>query len=227
MAKRGKKYIAAKANVPAESQYPLAEAVTLVKSVSTSTFIWSLELNIKTGANPKYNDQMLRWTVILPHGTGKTIKVAAFVSDDKRDEATSAWADIVWNTELLTDIQNGKIDFDILVTTADQMRDLARVAKTLWPKGLMPNPKAGTVTANISKTVDELKKGRVEYKLDKTWNIHVAVGKLNFSDEQLIENVTSIISSMEENKPVWVKGSLIRKIVLSPTMGPWVQVEQG
>ena len=225
MAKKGKKYVAAKAKVDVEKKYPLAEAVALVKEVSTSSFVWSLELSVKTNANPKYNDQMLRATVILPHGTGKTVKVAAYVGEDKRDEATKAGADIVGNAELLADIQNGKIDFDILVTTADQMRDLARVAKILWPKGLMPSPKAGTVSANIAKTVDELKKGRVEYKLDKTGNIHVGVGKLSFSDEELIENVESILKSMDDNKPVWVKGTLIKKAVIAPTMWPGVQVE--
>ena len=226
MAKRGKKFIAAKAKIEAEKKYPLAEAVALVKEVSYSSFVGSLELHVWTNANPKYNDQILRWTVVLPHGTWKTVRVAAFVWDEKRDEAKSAGADVVGNAELITAIEKGDIDFDILVTTADQMRNLAKVAKQLGPKWLMPSPKAGTVSANISKTVDELKKGRVEYKLDKTGNVHVAVGKLNFSDEQLEENVTSILKSMEENKPSWVKGNLIKKIVLAPTMWPWVQVEQ-
>jgi len=226
MAKKGKKFIEAKARVEAEKQYPLAEAITLVKEVSISKFVGTLELHIWTNADPKYNDQILRWTVVLPHGTGKKIRVAAFVGDDKRDEATKAWADLVGNKELIADIEKGKMDFDILVTSADMMRDLAKVAKQLGPKGLMPSPKAGTVSNNLWKTIDELKKGRVEYKLDKTGNIHLAVWKLNFEDAQLQENVQAILDSIEENKPTWIKGNLVKKIVLAPTMGPGVQVEK-
>ena len=225
MAKKGKKYVEAKTKVEVEKKYPLTEAVALVKEVSTSKFVGTLELHVCTNANPKYNDQILRGTVVLPHGTWKKVTVAAFVGDENRDEATKAWADIVWNKELIADIEKGNIAFDILVTTGDQMRDLAKVARQLGPKGLMPSPKAGTVTGNLAKTIDELKKGRVEYKLDKTGNAHLAVGKLDFDDTNLIENVTSILDSMEENKPVWVKGNLIKKVVLAPTMGPWVQVD--
>ncbi len=224
MAKKGKKYIEARAKVDPEQQYPLAEAIALVKEVSISKFVWSLEMHVCTNANPKYNDQILRATVVMPHGTWKKVRVAAFVGDENRDEAKNAGADIVGNKELLVDIEKGTIDFDILVTSPDQMRNLAKVAKQLGPKGLMPSPKAGTVTTSIAKTIDELKKGRVEYKLDKTGNMHLAVGKLNFTDEQLMENVTSILKSMEDNKPVWVKWVLIRKIVLAPTMWPGVQV---
>jgi len=226
MAKKGKKFIEAKAKVEVEKKYPLAEAVALVKEVSYSKFVWTLEMHVWTAANPKYNDQMLRGTVVLPHGTGKSIRVAAFVGDENRDEATKAGADLVGNKELVMAIEKGDIDFDILVTTADQMRDLAKVAKQLGPKWLMPSPKAGTITANLAKTIDELKKGRVEYKLDTTGNMHLAVGKLDFTDDKLVENVSSILKSMEDNKPTWVKGPLIKKIVLAPTMGPGVQVEQ-
>ncbi len=225
MAKKGKKFVEAKAKVEVEKKYPLAEAVALVKEVSTSKFVGTLELHVCTNANPKYNDQILRGTVVLPHGTGKKVTVAAFVGDENRDEATKAGADIVGNKELIAAIDKGDINFDILVTTADQMRDLAKVARQLGPKGLMPSPKAGTVTANLAKTIDELKKGRVEYKLDKTGNAHLAVGKLDFDDAKLMENVRSILDSMEENKPVGVKGNLIKKIVLAPTMGPGVQIE--
>jgi len=225
MAKKGKKYLEAKAKVPVESTYPLPEAVALVKDVSYSKFVWSMELHIDTNADPKYNDQALRGTVVLPHGTGKTIKVAAFVSDDKRDAATAAGADIVGNTEIIDAVGKGDIDFDVLITTGDQMRDLARVAKQLWPKGLMPSPKAGTVVADIAKAIDEFKKWKVEYKLDKHGSIHIALGKLNFNDSQLVENIETVLKSMEDNKPAWVKGHLIKKIVLAPTMGPGVQVE--
>ena len=207
------------------TKYPLADAVKLVKEHSYSKFVWTCELHVKTAANPKYNDQMMRGTVVLPHGTGKTVKVAAFVSDDKREEATAAGADMAWNAEILEKINAGTIEFDVLVTTPDMMRDLARVAKTLGPKGLMPSPKAGTVSGNLASTIDEIKKWRVEFKLDKTGNIHVGVGKLNFTDEQLAENIDSLLKVMMENKPVWVKGKLIEKIVIAPTMGPWAQVD--
>ena len=225
MAKRSKAYRAAKEKVSSTTKYPLVEAVALTKEVSISKFTGAVELHVKTAANPKYNDQMLRGTVVLPHGTGKTVRVAAFVSDDKRDEATNAWADLVGNQEILEAIQWGNTDFDVLVTTADQMRDLARVAKILGPKGLMPSPKAGTVTNNLDQTIGDIKKWRVEFKLDKTWNIHVRIASLDFSDEQIVENFESLMKAVQENKPTGVKGKLVQKVVLAPTMGPGVQVE--
>lgn len=225
MANKWKKFLVAKAKVELGKKYSIVDAVALVKEVSYSSFVWSLELHVKTYANPKYNDQNLRWTLVLPHGTGKRIVVAAFVSDDKIEEAISAWADIAGNHELITLIEKWTITFDSLVTTGDMMRELAKVAKILGPKGLMPSPKAGTVSTNISKTVDELKKGRVEFKLDKTWNIHVSLGKLDFTNEYLVENVESIVKTLLDNKPAWVKGPLIKKAVLAPTMWPWVQID--
>lgn len=155
---RGKAYRAGREKVSSTQKYQLTEAVKLVKEVSYSKFTGAVELHVKTAANPKYNDQMLRGTVVLPHGTGKTVRVAAFVADDKRDEAKAAGADIVGNQEILEAIQAGTTDFDVLVTTADQMRDLARVAKVLGPKGLMPSPKAGTVSNNLEQTIGDIKK---------------------------------------------------------------------
>lgn len=225
MAKRGKKYQAAKAKVDVLKQYTLLEGIALAKETSYSKFTGAVELHVKTGANPKFNDQMLRGTVVLPHGTGKSVKVAAFVGDEMRKEATDAGADLVGKEDLLSDIEAGKIDFDVLVTTPDMMRDLAKVAKALGPKGLMPSPKAGTVSNNIGNAISEIKKGRVEYKLDKTGNVHVGIGKGNFSDEQLADNITALLKSMVEHKPTGVKGKLIRKIVVASTMGPGVQIE--
>ena len=219
---RWKKFIEARAKVSATTKYPLDEAVKLVKEVSYSSFVWSVELHVKTLANPKYNDQMIRGTVVLPHGTGKTVRVAAFVAEDKRDEAKDA--DIVGNDELLEAIQKGDIDFDVLVTSPDMMRDLAKVAKSLGPKGLMPSPKAGTVSPNISQMISEIKKWRVEFKLDKTGNVHVTVGKTDFSDDQLSENITKLIDTLQENKPAWVKWKLVQKVVIAPTMWPGVQI---
>lgn len=224
MAKRGKKFVEAKAKVDVLKRYPLAEAIALVKEVSYTKFVGSMEIHVNTNANAKYNDQMIRGTIGLPHGTGKSLRIAAFVSPDKYEETKKAGADVVGQEELIKDIENGNIDFDILVTSADMMRDLARAAKILWPKGLMPSPKAGTVSNDLEKTIDELKKGRVEYKLDKTGNIHVLVGKLNFSDEQLSENIETLLKALTNNKPSGVKGKLFRKIVIAPTMWPGVAV---
>lgn len=226
MAKKGKKFVAAKAKVEAGKKYAIADAVALVKEVSYAKFGGSLEVHIKTFADPKYNDQNIRATVVLPNWTGKKVVVAAFVSDDKIESVKKAWADIVGNNELLTQIEKGEMSFDVLVTTNDMMRDLAKVAKTLWPKWLMPSPKAGTVTTNIEQTIDEIKKWRVEFKLDKTWNLHVWVGKLAFTDEQLVANVSALINALLENKPSGVKGKLISKIVLAPTMWPGVQLDR-
>jgi len=226
MAKRGKKFVAAKAQIELGKKYDLVEAVVLAKAVSYTKFDGSLEVHVKTFADPKYNDQMIRATVVLPHGTGKKTTVAAFVSDDKVEAAKKAGADIAGNTELLAQIEKGEINFDVLITTNDMMRDLAKVAKTLGPKGLMPSPKAGTVTTNLDQTIDEIKKGRVEFKLDKSGNIHVGVGKLSFTAEQLQENVQALMHAMLENKPSGVKAKLIQKMVLAPTMGPSVQVNR-
>lgn len=226
MAKRGKKFVAAKAQIELGKKYDLAEAVVLAKAVSYTKFDGSLEVHVKTFADPKYNDQMIRATVVLPHGTGKKTIVAAFVSDDKVEAAKKAGADIVGSTELLAQIEKGEINFDVLVTTNDMMRDLAKVAKTLGPKGLMPSPKAGTVTTNLDQTIDEIKKWRVEFKLDKSGNIHVGVGKLSFTAEQLQENVQALMNAILENKPSGVKAKLIQKMVLAPTMGPSVQVNR-
>lgn len=222
---RGKKFIEAKAKVDVLKRYPLAEAIALVKETSYSSFVGSLELHVKTNADPKYNDQMIRWTTGLPHGTGRKIRVAAFASPEKHEELKEAGADVVGQEELIADIEKGNIDFDILVTSADMMRDLARTAKILWPKWLMPSPKAWTVSNDLAKTIDELKKWRVEFKLDKTGNVHVLAGKLDFTDEQLAENVQTVLKALINNKPTGIKGKLIKKIVLASTMGPGVAVD--
>jgi len=223
--KHGKKYRAVKQLVEKTKKYSIQEGVELAKKVGYTKFDSTLEVHIQTNANPKYNDQNLRWTVVLPHGTGKTVKVAAFVSDDKIEEAKQAGADIVGNTELLQKIENGEIDFDVLVTAPEMMRDLAKVARILGPKGLMPSPKAGTVTQKLSDTINEIKKGRIEFKLDKGWVIHVGVGKLSFDNEKLIENIKALIDAVNSAKPSGVKWQLIKKIHIAPTMGPGIQIQ--
>ena len=223
--KHWKKYIEAAKLVDKSRKYSLDEAVELVKKVAYTNFPATVELHIKTTADPRYQDQMVRWTVVLPHGSWKQVRVAAFVSDDKIKEAQDAGADIVGNQDLLEKVQKWEIDFDVLVTTPDMMRELAKVAKILGPKGLMPSPKAGTVTPNIAETIKQIKKGRVEFKLDKTWNIHIPVGKVTFSNEQLKENIEAAINAILESKPSGIKGRLFKKVVIAPTMGPGIQLD--
>lgn len=224
MAKAPKKYTEAKKLIPAGKQFTVEEAVDLAKKVSYAKFGGSIEIAIKTVANPKYNDQMLRGTTVLPHGTGKKQRIAVFVSEDKVDEVKKLGADIVGNATLVNDIKAGKIDFDVLVTTPEMIRDLAPVAKQLGPKGLMPSPKAGTVSQNLAQTIDELQKGRIEFKLDKTGNVHGIIGKVSFDSAKLVDNINAFIKAVEDHKPTGVKGKLIQKIVIAPTMGPGVQI---
>jgi large subunit ribosomal protein L1 len=205
--------------------YTIEEACELIKKVSYTKFDGSVDVAIKTNADPKYNDQAVRGTVALPHGTGKSVRIAAFVSDDLFDEARKAGATIVGNSTLIKDIEDGKFEFDVMVTTQAMIKDLAKVAKALGPKGLMPSPKTGTITNDVAGTIDEIKKGRIEYKLDKTGNIHVGIGKVSFSATQLAENLKSLLSNIEANKPAAVKGKLFKKIVLNATMSPGVAVQ--
>lgn len=220
MANHGKKYLESKKLVDSSKLYSVAEAVELLKKTTFTKFVPTVEIAIKTFANPKYNDQMIRSTTILPHGTGKSKRIAVFSSEDV------AGADIVGTDTLLSDIKAGKFDFDILITTAEHIRDLAPVAKQLGPKGLMPSPKAGTVVVNLGQAVEEIKKWKIEFKLDKTGNIHAPVGKTSFDDKQLEENITSFIKAVEDSRPTGVKGKLIKKIVLTTSMGPSIQIAQ-
>ena len=225
MATHGKKYGEAKKHYESLKLYPLAEAVALMKQANYAKFDATVNIAIKTNADPKYNDQMLRATTILPHGTGKSKKVAVFVSEDKAAEVKKAGADIAGFDTLLEAIKAGKMDFDVLITTPDHIRDLAPVAKQLGPKGLMPSPKAGTVATDIAQAVEEVKKGKIEFRLDKTGNIHAGVGKVSFDEQKLIENIEALMKAIEDNKPTGVKGKLVKKVVLSSTMSPGVCVE--
>ncbi|MFA5747597.1 MAG: 50S ribosomal protein L1 [Candidatus Absconditabacterales bacterium] len=225
MAKHGKKYNESKKLIDSNKAYPIVEAAELIKKITYAKFGGSIEIAVRTNANPKFNDQMIRATTILPHGTGKSKKIAVFVSEDKVAEAKKAGADIAGNEVLLTDIKANKFDFDILITTPDHIRDLASVAKQLGPKGLMPSPKAGTVVQNITQAIEEFKKGKIEFKLDKTGNINVGIGKTSFTVEQIQENINAFLKALEENKPIGVKGKLIKKIVISSTMSPGIQIQ--
>lgn len=225
MATHGKKYTESKKLVDSTKIYSIADAVELVKKTTTTKFDATVEIAVNTFANPKFNDQMMRGTTILPHGTGKSKKIAVFCDEDKVAEAKKAGADIAGKDSVLADIKAGKLDFDVLITTPEMIRDLATVAKQLGPKGLMPSPKSGTVVANIAQSVEEFKKGKVEFKLDKTGSVHSAMGKVSFDAKKLEENIASFLKALEENKPVGVKGKLIKKAVLSTTMGPGIQIE--
>lgn len=225
MPKHGKKYNESKKTFDSQKAYSVNEAVELIKKLNYVKFDSTIEIAIKTGANPKFNDQMIRATTILPNGTGKTKKIAVFVNDDKLEEAKKSGADIVGSETLITDIKNWNFNFDILVTTPDSIRNLASIAKLLGPKGLMPSPKAGTVTTDIKTTVEEFKKGKIEFRLDKTGNIHAGIGKMSFDEKMIAENIESLLQTVEEYRPTGVKGKLIQKVVVSSTMSPGITID--
>ncbi|MDR0800111.1 MAG: 50S ribosomal protein L1 [Endomicrobium sp.] len=206
--------------------YKLAEAVALVKETAKAKFDETVEVHIKLGIDPKRSDQMVRGTISLPHGIGKTRKVAVLAKGEKQREAEAAGADIIGSNDLIEDISKGNLDFDVLVATPDVMKDLSKVAKILGPKGLMPNPKSGTVTFEIGTTVEELKKGRVEYKNDSFGIIHVPVGKASFEKEKLTDNIKVLMEAVAKAKPSNSKGQYIKSISVSSTMGPGIFVEQ-
>lgn len=219
-----KKYKEATKHVEATKTYTVAEAVELLKKTSYAKFDATMEIAVKTYANPKYNDQMIRATTILPNGTGKTTKIAVFVWEDKAAECKKAWADIAWTEALLKDIKDWKFDFDVLITTPDHVRDLAVVAKQLGPKGLMPSPKSWTVVQNLNQAIEEFKKWKIEFKLDKTWNVHAGIWKMSFDAKKLEENIEWFLKAIEDNKPTGVKNKLIKKVVISSSMSPWIQI---
>jgi large subunit ribosomal protein L1 len=206
--------------------YPVGEAVDLLKQTAKAKFDESVELHIRLGIDPKQSDQIVRGIITLPNGTGKTRKIAVIAKGEKQKEAQSAGADLVGSDDLIEDIAKGKMDFDVLVATPDIMKDLSKVAKILGPKGLMPNPKAGTVTFEISNTVSELKKGRVEYKNDSFGIIHVAVGKASFDNQKLVDNIKVLVEAVVKAKPSSSKGQYIKSLSISSTMGPGIFVDQ-
>jgi large subunit ribosomal protein L1 len=206
--------------------FPIEEAIKLAKETATTKFDSSIELAIRTGIDPSKSEQQIRSVVLLPHGTGKKIKIAVIAPPDKQKEAKAAGADIVGGTEIIDEIaKTQKIGFDILVTIPEMMKDLAKIAKILGPKGLMPNPKTETVTTNLKKTVEELAKGKVSFKNDDTGNIHLIIGKASFADQKLIENYQTFRETLNKIKPASVKGIFIKNISLSSTMGPGIKVQ--
>ena len=224
--KRGKKYVEAAKLVDRATLYNTEEAVTLVKKASSAKFDETVEAHIRTGCDGRHADQQIRGAVVLPHGTGKKVRVLVFAKGAKATEAEAAGADFVGAEELIPKIQNdGWFEFDVVVATPDMMGVVGRLGRVLGPKGLMPNPKAGTVTMDVTKAVADIKAGKIEYRLDKTNIVHVPVGKVSFSEEQLAENFKAVMDAIVKAKPAAVKGQYIKNITLASTMGPGVKVD--
>ena len=223
--KHGKKYQEAAKLVDRKVQYEPAEAVALVKKTATAKFDETVEVHIKTGCDGRHAEQQIRGAVVLPNGTGRTVKVLVFAKGDKIAEAEAAGADHVGGDELIPKIQNdGWLDFDVVVATPDMMGVVGRLGKVLGPKGLMPNPKAGTVTMDVTKAVNDIKAGKIEYRLDKANIIHVPVGKVSFDEAKLQENFDALMEAITKARPSAVKGQFLKSITLSTTMGPGVKV---
>ncbi len=223
--KHGKKYTEAAKLVDRTVQYEPEDAIALVKKTATAKFDETIEVHIRTGCDGRHAEQQIRGAVVLPNGTGKTVKVLVFAKGDKLGEAEAAGADYVGGDELIPKIQNdGWLDFDVVVATPDMMGVVGRLGKVLGPKGLMPNPKAGTVTMDVAKAVKDIKAGKIEYRLDKTNIVHVPVGKVSFTDEALQENFNALMDAIVKARPSAVKGQYLRSITLTSTMGPGVKV---
>ena len=223
--KRGKKYAEAAKLVDRTVQYDPAEAVALVKKTAVAKFDETIEAHIRTGCDGRHADQQIRGAVVLPHGTGKTVRVLVFAKNAKADEAQAAGADFVGAEELIPKIQNeGWLDFDVVVATPDMMGVVGRLGRVLGPKGLMPNPKAGTVTMDVAKAIADIKAGKIEYRLDKTNIVHVPVGKASFTEEQLADNFKTLMNAIIKAKPSTLKGQYLKSVTLTSTMGPGVKV---
>jgi large subunit ribosomal protein L1 len=226
MAQKSKGYRAVAAKVDRQHQYPLSEAIALVRGTTRAKFDETIEIAVRLGVDPRKADQNVRGTVVLPHGTGKTVRVAVFAKGDKAREAEAAGADVVGAEDLAKRIsEEGWVEFDKAVATPDMMGIVGRLGKILGPRGLMPNPKVGTVTMDIGRAVQELKGGKVEYRVDKAGNVHAPVGKASFSEQQLTENADSLITSLMRAKPVSAKGTYLLHVTVSSTMGPGIRVD--
>ena len=223
--KRGKKYVEAAKQVDRTVLYDKADAIALVKKCATAKFDETIEAHIRTGCDGRHADQQIRGAVVLPHGTGKKVRILVFAKDAKAEEAKAAGADYVGAEELIPKIQNENwFEFDVVVATPDMMGVVGRLGRVLGPKGLMPNPKAGTVTMDVTKAINEIKAGKIEYRLDKTNIIHVPIGKASFTEEQLADNFQTLIDAINKAKPAAVKGQYLRSVTLTSTMGPRVKL---
>lgn len=223
--KRGKKYKEAAKLIDRTVQYEVEEAISLVKKAATAKFDETVEAHIRLGVDGRHADQQIRGAVVLPNGTGKKVRVLVFAKGDKVDEALAAGADYAGGEELIPKIQNdGWLDFDVVVATPDMMGVVGRLGRVLGPKGLMPNPKAGTVTMDVTKAVNDIKAGKIEYRLDKANIVHVPVGKLSFTEQQLAENIDALMTAITKAKPSAAKGQYYRSVSISSTMGPGVKL---
>ena len=223
--KRGKKYIEAAKLIERGNLYEKAEAVALVKKSAVAKFDETIEAHIRTGCDGRHADQQIRGAVVLHHGTGKKVRILVFAKDAKAEEAKAAGADYVGAEDLIPKIQNeGWFEFDVVVATPDMMGVVGRLGRVLGPKGLMPNPKAGTVTMDVTKAINDIKAGKIEYRLDKTNIIHVPIGKASFTEEQLADNFQTLIDAINKAKPAAVKGQYLKSVTLTSTMGPGVKI---
>lgn len=226
MPKRSKRYLEARKLVDRTKSYSVDEAIELIKQMPSAKFDESIELHIKTGIEPSKSDQQVRGTISLPHGTGKNVRVLVFTRGEKVEEAKAAGADFVGSDELIQQIQKeGWTDFDVAIATPDMMREIGRLGRILGPRGLMPSPKSGTVTADVAEAVKAFKAGRVEIKNDKTGNLHLPIGKKSFDNEKLKENLVSALEQISKMKPAAAKGRFIIKVVVAPTMGPGLKLD--
>ena len=225
MAKVGKKYAEAAKLIDRSKAYSIEEAVKLAKETNIAKFDASVEVCFKLNVDPRHADQQIRGAMVLPHGTGKSAKVCVITQGPKEQEAKDAGADFVGGKELLEEIKKGWFGFDVIVATPNMMGELGKLGRLLGPKGLMPNPKTGTVTMDVAKAVEEIKKGKVEYRTDKAGNINLMIGKVSFSDEQLVENFKAIYNIVVKARPAAVKGTYIKNLVMATTMGPGIHVE--
>ncbi len=223
--KRGKRYLEAAKNVDRSVLYDSADAIALVKKNAGAKFDETIEAHIRTGCDGRHADQQIRGAVVLPHGTGKVVRILVFAKGAKADEAEAAGADFVGAEELIPKIQNeGWLDFDVVVATPDMMGVVGRLGRTLGPKGLMPNPKAGTVTMDITKAINEIKAGKIEYRLDKTNIIHVPIGKASFTEDKLADNFQTLMDAIIKARPSTLKGTFLKSVTLTSTMGPGVKL---
>ena len=225
MRKHGKKFAAARTEVGENRSYTIEDAIPLVQKIKFAKFDETVELALRLGVDPKHADQMVRGTVVLPHGLGKSKRVAAIAGGEKQREAQDAGADVVGGDDLVEKIQGGFMDFDAVVATPDMMRSVGRLGKVLGPRGLMPNPKTGTVTTDIAKAIREIKAGKVEFRVDKTGIIHAPVGKMSFQSAALVANAHALVDSIVKAKPAAAKGKYLRSVTVSSTMGPGVRID--
>jgi len=223
--KRSKSYREAESKIDQDRLYTPVEAVRLAKETSPSKFAGTVEVAMRLGVDPRKADQMVRSTVILPHGTGKTARVLVFANGDRAEAAKAAGADIVGSDELIDEVAKGRLDFDAVVATPDLMGKVGRLGRVLGPRGLMPNPKTGTVTPDVAKAVNEIKGGKIEFRVDKHSNLHFIIGKTTFDEAQLVENYAAALDEVLRAKPSAAKGRYIKKVAVSTTMGPGIQVD--